>query len=131
MEAPLKLKPNLLLTFLFFLILYGFTYARFIIDQPDLVSDSVEASKVLQFLRLVVAEETCEQSYGFLPCTTSALGKLFLILVYGYLMFLAAMYLSTDSELLLEILGPGLVGGLFFPCSEHFQMQCLFSVIFF
>ncbi|KAH6835488.1 sodium/calcium exchanger family protein / calcium-binding EF hand family protein [Perilla frutescens var. hirtella] len=115
MAAPLKLKPNLLLTFLFFLILCGCTYARFITDRPDLVSDGVEASKVPQFLRLVAAEETCEQSYGFLPCTTSALGNLFLILVYGYLMFLAATYLSAGSELLLEILGPGLVGGLFLP----------------
>ena len=60
-------------------------------------------------------EESCEESYGFLPCTTSVLGNLFLIIVYGYLMFLAAKYLSTGSELLLEILGPGIVGGLFLP----------------
>lgn len=57
----------------------------------------------------------CEQTYGFMPCTTSVLGNLFLILVYGYLMFLAATYLSAGSELLLEILGPGIVGGLFLP----------------
>lgn len=30
-------------------------------------------------------------------------------------MFLAATYLSAGSELLLEILGPGIVGGLFLP----------------
>lgn len=30
-------------------------------------------------------------------------------------MFLAATYLSSGSELLLEILGPGLVGGLLLP----------------
>ena len=30
-------------------------------------------------------------------------------------MFLAAKYLSTGSELLIEILGPGIVGGLFLP----------------
>lgn len=57
----------------------------------------------------------CEETYGFLPCTTTVLGNLFLILVYGYLMFLAATYLSSGSELLLEILGPGIVGGLFLP----------------
>ncbi|KAF5176886.1 Calcium-binding ef-hand, partial [Thalictrum thalictroides] len=57
----------------------------------------------------------CEMTYGFLPCTTTVLGNLFLIVVYGFLMFLAARYLSTASELLLEILGPGLVGGLFLP----------------
>ncbi|GFP79631.1 hypothetical protein PHJA_000106600 [Phtheirospermum japonicum] len=50
-----------------------------------------------------------------MPCTSTTLGNLFLILVYGYLMFLAATYLSTGSELLLEILGPGIVGGLFLP----------------
>ncbi|PHU12664.1 hypothetical protein BC332_19594 [Capsicum chinense] len=60
-------------------------------------------------------EETCEQSYGFLPCTKTALGNVFLIVVYGYLMYLAATYLSSGSELLLEILGPGLIGGLFLP----------------
>ncbi|KAI3774955.1 hypothetical protein L1987_49520 [Smallanthus sonchifolius] len=59
--------------------------------------------------------ELCEQTYGFMPCTTTVLGNLFLILGYGYLMFLAATYLSAGSELMLEILGPGIVGGLFLP----------------
>ncbi|XP_022874790.1 sodium/calcium exchanger NCL [Olea europaea var. sylvestris] len=62
-----------------------------------------------------MAEESCEQTYGFMPCTTTALGNVFLIIVYGYLMFLAATYLSAGSELLLQILGPGIVGGLFLP----------------
>nr|GMC74706.1 sodium/calcium exchanger NCL-like [Ipomoea batatas] len=57
----------------------------------------------------------CEQTYGFLPCTHTALGNLFLIIVYGYLMYLAATYLSSGSELLLQLLGPGLIGGLFLP----------------
>lgn len=57
----------------------------------------------------------CQQSYGFLPCTTTVLGNLFLVLAYGFLMFKGAMYLSAGSELLLEILGPGLVGGLLLP----------------
>jgi len=61
------------------------------------------------------AEEKCEQSYGFLPCTTTVLGNLFLVLTYGFLMYKAATYLSTGSELLLEIMGPGLVGGLLLP----------------
>ncbi|GJX42537.1 sodium/calcium exchanger NCL-like protein [Tanacetum coccineum] len=66
-------------------------------------------------LNPLTEEGACEQTYGFLPCTDTALGNLFLILVYGYLMFLAATYLSAGSELLLEILGPGLVGGLLLP----------------
>ncbi|PIN20881.1 hypothetical protein CDL12_06437 [Handroanthus impetiginosus] len=106
-----------LLTFVFFLIICGLTYGRLISNQSDLISDGVHAPKLPNFLRLgaAAAEETCEQTYGFMPCSSTALGNLFLIVVYGYLMFLAAMYLSTGSELLLEILGPGIVGGLFLP----------------
>ncbi|OWM88621.1 sodium/calcium exchanger NCL-like [Punica granatum] len=61
------------------------------------------------------SSESCEETYGFMPCTSTWLGNLFLILVYGYLMYLAATFLSGGSELLLEILGPGIVGGLFLP----------------
>ncbi|KAB8086657.1 hypothetical protein EE612_010101, partial [Oryza sativa] len=57
----------------------------------------------------------CEMSYGFLPCTTTAWGNLFLVLAYGFLMFKSATYLSSGSEMLLQILGPGIVGGLFLP----------------
>ncbi|CAO2836223.1 unnamed protein product [Amaranthus hypochondriacus] len=64
---------------------------------------------------LFSAAESCEQTYGFLPCTTTVLGNCFLIIVYGYLMYMGATYLSNGSELLLEILGPGIVGGLFLP----------------
>ncbi|KAK9056944.1 hypothetical protein SSX86_024309 [Deinandra increscens subsp. villosa] len=88
-------------------------------SSPDLVSDGVhnDHGGVLRLNSFLSAEEpeACEQTYGFMPCTTTALGNLFLILVYGYLMFLAATYLSAGSELLLEILGPGLVGGLLLP----------------
>ncbi|KAJ0694893.1 putative calcium/proton exchanger [Helianthus annuus] len=86
-------------------------------SSPDLLSDGLEQERTLGLNPLVSADEpeTCEQSYGFLPCTSTALGNLFLILVYGYLMFLAATYLSSGSELLLEILGPGFVGGLLLP----------------
>ena len=111
-----------LFSLLLLLILCGHAHARRSVADP-LVSDGVHDS--LQrpspsYLRMfpftaAAAESTCEQSYGFLPCTTTVLGNLFLILVYGYLMFTAATYLSNGSELLLEILGPGLVGGLFLP----------------
>uniref|UniRef100_A0A2N9FQ92 Sodium/calcium exchanger membrane region domain-containing protein n=1 Tax=Fagus sylvatica TaxID=28930 RepID=A0A2N9FQ92_FAGSY len=103
--------------FLFFLILCGPTYGRFITHRPlsssssspyDLISDGVHDP-------LFTESSTCEQTYGFLPCTTTVMGNIFLIAVYGYFMFLAASYLSNGSELLLEILGPGIVGGLFLP----------------
>ncbi|XP_073128700.1 sodium/calcium exchanger NCL [Henckelia pumila] len=108
-------KPRPFLTVILFLILCGLTYGRLISDGSELRSDGVKSAKVPRFIRLYAAEESCEQTYGFMPCTSTALGNLFLILVYGYLMFLAATYLSSGSELLLEILGPGLIGGLFLP----------------
>jgi hypothetical protein len=90
-----------------------------------LISDGGPSAQLLSVIRLsgsspaagaaAKAEEKCEQSYGFLPCTTTVLGNLFLVLTYGYLMYKAATYLSAGSELLLEIMGPGLVGGLLLP----------------
>ncbi|XP_050247454.1 sodium/calcium exchanger NCL-like isoform X4 [Quercus robur] len=43
------------------------------------------------------------------------MGNLFLMVVYGYLMYFAAMSLTEGSEHLMEILGPGIVGGLVLP----------------
>ncbi|CAN6166642.1 unnamed protein product [Urochloa humidicola] len=57
----------------------------------------------------------CHESYGFLPCTTNVPGNLFLVLTYGFLVYKGATYLSEGSELLLGIMGPGLVGGLLLP----------------
>lgn len=109
-------KPSSIpLTIAIFLLFCGLTYGRFITDRSDLVSDGVFNQRGSSpFMRLLAAEE-CEQTYGFMPCTSTVAGNLFLIIVYGYLMFLAATYLSSGSELLLEILGPGLIGGLFLP----------------
>lgn len=117
------MPPRHFLLFFFFFLCFSCypSHARFITGRPsptDLVSDGVSPVKDPPNLLLnpfVSAEESCEQTYGFLPCTTTVLGNMFLILVYGYLMFIAATYLSNGSELLLEILGPGIVGGLFLP----------------
>ncbi|XP_059661461.1 sodium/calcium exchanger NCL-like [Cornus florida] len=106
---------TLLSTILLFLILCTLSTGR---PSSDLISDSVQDGlRGPQFLQLnrFFADESCDQTYGFLPCTTTVLGNLFLIIVYGYLMFLAATYLYSGSELLLELLGPGLVGGLLLP----------------
>ncbi|XP_030928544.1 sodium/calcium exchanger NCL1-like isoform X2 [Quercus lobata] len=99
--------------FLFLVILSGPTYARFIAlrSTSDLLSDGVH----LTLNRFAAETSTCDETYGFLPCTTSVLGNIFLIAVYGFLMFIAAKSLSDGSELLLEILGPGIIGGLFLP----------------
>jgi hypothetical protein len=61
---------------------------------------------------VATTRERCEQSYGFLPYTTTVLGNLFLVLEYAFVMYKVTMYLSAGSELLLEIMGAGLVGGL-------------------
>lgn len=114
--------PNRLTTSIFLLLIFcGPTYGRFILSSHDLISDGVHSSRsgppylALNRSSAVSADSSCDQTYGFLPCTTTVLGNLFLILVYGYLMFLAATFLSNGSELLLELLGPGLVGGLLLP----------------
>lgn len=67
------------------------------------------------FLSHLVSSDDCDQTYGFLPCTSTVWGNVFLILAYGYLMFLSAKLLSDGSEILLQIVGPGIIGGLFLP----------------
>ncbi|CAK9176568.1 unnamed protein product [Ilex paraguariensis] len=81
------------------------------------VSDGVSEAHQPPFLLLngLVPSETCEEPYGFMPCSNTIVGNIFLLLVYGYLIFSAARYLSDGSEVLLEILGPGIVGGLILP----------------
>ncbi|XP_028086890.1 sodium/calcium exchanger NCL-like [Camellia sinensis] len=85
-----------------------------------LISDGVHDGSLAPPLLLRLnnpfrSSDTCDQTYDFLPCSTTVLGNLFLIIVYGYLMFFPAMNLSNGSELLLAILGPGIVGGLLLP----------------
>ncbi|KAI3441493.1 uncharacterized protein J3R85_002077 [Psidium guajava] len=121
-HASLLLVPLLLL-----LLSFGSGHSRSILGPrpPDPVSDGAfpaaggrgDSPPYLLLPRSSSAadDSSCDQTYGFMPCTTSWLGNLFLILVYGYLMFTAATYLSNGSELLLEILGPGIIGGLFLP----------------
>ncbi|XP_050370104.1 sodium/calcium exchanger NCL-like [Argentina anserina] len=117
-----------LLLLLLLLFLCPQSHARYSLPEPrsDLLSDGVHrfgtsSAYSPNFLTLtrptfsLKAESTCDETYGFLPCTTTILGNAFLIIVYGGLMYLAATYLSNGSELLLEILGPGIIGGLFLP----------------
>ncbi|KAI5684466.1 hypothetical protein M9H77_05694 [Catharanthus roseus] len=89
-------------------------------NESQLVSDGdLHKAKEPTFLvlegLLTSKEEACKEIFGFLPCSRNALGNAFLILVYGYLMYLAAKFMSDGSEDLLEIIGPGIVGGLILP----------------
>lgn len=90
----------------------------------DLVSDGVQEMAPRGFrvkttlqtgLRRALSSSSCDETYGFMPCTTSSVGNLFLLVVYGYLMFQAATFMSNGSELLLSVMGPGIIGGLFLP----------------
>lgn len=113
------MPPNKPLLLLLFLLLITAVHSR-PLSYSDLISDGLHningvTSPYLLLNPFSVTAESCEQTYGFLPCTSTALGNLFLIIVYGYLMYFAATYLSTGSELLLQILGPGIIGGLFLP----------------
>ncbi|KAI6690344.1 hypothetical protein NL676_027172 [Syzygium grande] len=74
------------------------------------------------------SSDSCDETYGFLPCTSTWIGNLFLILVYGYLMYMSATFLSAGSELLLEIMGPGLIGGLLLPMLGAFPDAMLILV---
>ncbi|KAH0920652.1 hypothetical protein HID58_020670 [Brassica napus] len=119
-ESIMRLRS--LISLLFLLFLTSSAYARLVAVRPSstdlIISDGINGASGSVIKTLVSAEEkeeACEQTYGFMPCTKTALGNVFLILVYGFLMFTAATYLSAGSELLLEILGPGIVGGLFLP----------------
>lgn len=111
-----------LLPFLFFLIIAGTCQSRMInpkVSNISSVSDGVvenlDERPRLSIVKGFVASDTCADIYGLLPCSDTVIGNTFLIIVYGYLMSLAAKYLSDGSEGLLEILGPGIVGGLLLP----------------
>ena len=41
---------------------------------------------------------SCEEGYGFLPCSSSVGGSLMLMLGYGYVLLKGAEYISDGSE---------------------------------
>uniref|UniRef100_A0A0D6QSB8 EF-hand domain-containing protein n=2 Tax=Araucaria cunninghamii TaxID=56994 RepID=A0A0D6QSB8_ARACU len=125
---------RLLLTALLVLqcgLAHGAGRKRFIFQRPEMeptplvISDGLhgfDSRRPMMLLRDVVSvkpnsfgESYCEQTYGVLPCTKTVYGNLFLLVVYGFLMFKAASLLSDGSELLLSVMGPGIVGGLVLP----------------
>ncbi|KAK6157344.1 hypothetical protein DH2020_011592 [Rehmannia glutinosa] len=55
-------------------------------------------------------EKYCEQMYGFLPCSKTIPGHLFLIVVYQYLLFHAESYVDSGGKRVFKILGPGVFG---------------------
>jgi len=59
------------------------------------------------------SEATCLDE--LLPCSGSAVGNLFLMIVYGLILGKASSTIADGSELLLEILNPGIIGGVVLP----------------
>lgn len=96
-------------------------------DSPDhLVSDggvtndgarqeNATGSSILQLNGLDSSEEQCEHMYGFLPCSESVFGHLFLIIVYEYLLYNGETYLLSGGGRIFEILGTGFFGASAFP----------------
>ncbi|XP_057797560.1 sodium/calcium exchanger NCL2-like isoform X2 [Salvia miltiorrhiza] len=84
-------------------------YSRSIADEGKSVSDG-------SFLQwpLSATTVTCEPVYGFLPCTSNGWGLLFMIVVYNILLSIGGQYVGAASDLWLQIIGPGVVGGSVF-----------------
>ncbi|KAL0398515.1 UNVERIFIED_CONTAM: Sodium/calcium exchanger NCL1 [Sesamum radiatum] len=80
------------------------------------ISDDGESksSSFLEWSYLSATTETCEPTYGFLPCSTNVWGLLFLILVYEFLLSLGGKYVATGSNLFFQITGPGIFGASLF-----------------
>ncbi|KAI5054922.1 hypothetical protein GOP47_0030067 [Adiantum capillus-veneris] len=91
--------------------------ATFVMDSSarNLAQDLSLVTKATPLFSLSDNASVCEEAYGVFPCSNSLPGNLFLMLVYGYLLLLAARFISEGSELLLEVMNPGLIGGLVLP----------------
>ncbi|KAL8236127.1 hypothetical protein R6Q59_017208 [Mikania micrantha] len=66
------------------------------------------------------ATVTCELGYGFLPCTTGVWGRLFLVVVYQYLMSVGQNYISKGSDKFFRLIGPGIFGASLFHVLQNF-----------
>lgn len=71
-------------------------------------------SRVITEDVMISVTESCEATYGILPCSSNAWGLLFLIVVYEILLSLGGKYVGMGSEMFFTITGPGIVGGSLF-----------------
>ncbi|XP_068652674.1 sodium/calcium exchanger NCL1-like [Aristolochia californica] len=79
--------------------------------SSELESDGTPHGPSSPLLRLP-ASKSCDQTYGMMFCATSVVGNLVII---GGLMYLSARCISSGNELLIRMLGPGVVGGFLLP----------------
>ncbi|KAL4589041.1 hypothetical protein LXL04_001943 [Taraxacum kok-saghyz] len=74
---------------------------------------STQQKRTTSFLQLKgvdIPEKHCEQMYGFLPCSETLLGHIFLIVVYEYLLYHGESYVASGGKRIFKILGPGIFG---------------------
>lgn len=55
------------------------------------------------------------QTAGFMPCTTTVPGNIFLFLVYVSWMLFSVKLLCDGAEILMEVVSPRITGGVFLP----------------
>ena len=70
---------------------------------------------------------SCEEPYGFMPCSTKLGGNAALLLMYSYAFLKAAQLLTEGSELLLTVMSPGIIGGLVLPILGAFPDALLIA----
>ncbi|BBN11854.1 hypothetical protein MPTK1_5g15310 [Marchantia polymorpha subsp. ruderalis] len=108
-------------------------------EKPDL--ETSEASDIVLWrsqessLKSFIASDgsnaaDCQSGYGFLPCSNIRSGSAFLLLVYGFIMFMAVEFLTKGSQLLLTVLDPGFVAGIVVPILKTLPATFLIFVAF-
>lgn len=70
---------------------------------------------------------SCEEPYGFMPCSTKLGGNAALLIMYSYAFLKAAQLLTEGSELLLTVMSPGIIGGLVLPILGAFPDALLIA----
>ena len=83
--------------------------------MSDIGVDQIgDESTELMGLNLRATTVTCEPIYGFLPCTATFWGLLFMIIVYEVLLSFGERYISAGSDLFFQTFGTGFFGASFF-----------------
>ncbi|XP_071689079.1 sodium/calcium exchanger NCL2-like [Rutidosis leptorrhynchoides] len=114
----IKLTRKINLNVLFLVIVLFAKAAGRVLRYSDsvLISDGTDdpnPQNRLSFLQVKGVnspEERCDQMYGFLPCSESLVGHLFLIVVYEYLLYNGESYVASGGKRIFKILGPGIFG---------------------
>ena len=72
--------------------------------------------------------ESCEPTYGILPCSSNAWGLLFLIVVFEILLTFGGRYVGIGSDLFFQTIGPSIFGASLFQLLGTFPQIVLVLV---